>query len=96
MMMVMLSEWGKILDTASSYERAHFFGNVEHEVSGARTSFDKISARQMVVLGGDHVEGLVQNAVSLVVMMGYGFIVLYSSAVEGVQMLALITYFSSK
>ena len=32
MMGVMLSEWGKIVATANSYERAHFFGNVEHEV----------------------------------------------------------------
>lgn len=94
MMMVMLSEWGSILDRASSYERAHYFGNVGHEVGGARESFDKIAARQMVVLGGDHVEGLVQNAFSLVVMVGYGFLVLKSSAVQGVEMLALIMYFS--
>jgi hypothetical protein len=31
-MMVMFSEWGKIMDTATAYERAHFFGNVKYEV----------------------------------------------------------------
>lgn len=30
--MVMFSEWGKIMDTATAYERAHFFGNVDYEV----------------------------------------------------------------
>ena len=36
MMTAMLSEWGKLLAIAGSYERAHFFDRVEYEVSNGK------------------------------------------------------------
>ena len=35
MMAALFSEWGKIMATATSYERAHFFDNVGVEVRGS-------------------------------------------------------------
>jgi ABC-type multidrug transport system fused ATPase/permease subunit len=38
----MMKEWGNLMAVVQSYEQAHYFGNVEYEVSRARTSFDRI------------------------------------------------------
>ena len=45
LMMAMLSEWGKILTVAGSYERAHFFDNVEYEVGVAHKCFTTIGSK---------------------------------------------------
>lgn len=42
---VMLKEWGKLLGVATSYERAHFFGNVDKEVEDSKEVFRKISEK---------------------------------------------------
>lgn len=39
MMMTLFSNWEKIMETARSYERAHFFDNVEHEIGCAHEMF---------------------------------------------------------
>lgn len=95
MMKVMMSEWANIMDSAGSYERAHFFGNVEHEVETARESFEKIAVRVTEVSGGEHKEGMMLNGISLVVTTAFVFIVLGSDTVTGIEMLALVVYFST-
>merc|ERR1711998_79614 len=93
-MTVMLSEWGKIMDTAGSYERAHFFDNVELEVANARASFDKVAVRMKSFHGGEHSEGAMLLGLSIVTIVLFSFLVLLSDQVKGVEMLAVMMYFS--
>jgi len=65
MMHAMLSEWGKILGTATSYERAHFFNNVDYEVAQARECFEKIGSKITAVSSGEHLEGMVLTGVDM-------------------------------
>jgi hypothetical protein len=67
MMMVMFSEWGKIMATATSYERAHIFGNVGYEVSNCRKAFDNIGVRVKALTRGEHLEGMALSLISLTV-----------------------------
>ena len=55
----MLSEWGKILATAQSYERAHVFGNVGHEVATVRGAFARIGDRITALSRLEHREEVV-------------------------------------
>jgi hypothetical protein len=74
MMMAMMSEWGKIMATAGSYERAHFFSNVEHEVDKSRECFAKIGSKMTATMIGEHWEAMTLQAVSLVVTIGFIFV----------------------
>ena len=40
-----LTEYGKILGLASSYERALYFGNVRKEVEDGRQTFERLSVQ---------------------------------------------------
>lgn len=53
MMAAMFSEWGNLLSAAQSYERAHFFDRVEHEVGRARTSFQKLGTKSLLCCGAN-------------------------------------------
>ena len=94
MMTVMLSEWGKIMDTAGSYERAHFFDNVPLEVANAREAFDKVAIRMKHVVGGEHSEGVMLTGLSMVVVVLFSFLVLLSDQVLGPEQLSVMMYFS--
>ena len=97
MMKVMMSEYGSILAAASSYERAHFFGNVGHEVSKTRKSFENIGRKITNVMGGDHKEKVWLTTVSMVAAVV--FIMLLPTAVgdgddvSGLEFAALALYF---
>ncbi|KAH8056637.1 heme-transporting ATPase [Aureococcus anophagefferens] len=93
MMMAMLSEWGKILATAQSYERAHVFGNVGHEVATVRGAFARIGDRITALSRLEHREGLSLTFLTLTTTLG--FLALVSAAdVRGtaVERVALMFY----
>ena len=62
-----MSEWGKLLAVAGSYERAHFFGRVESELEKARTAFANLGVKITAVSGGEHKEAMVLTFISLFV-----------------------------
>ena len=74
----MLSEWGKILATAQSYERAHVFGNVGHEVATVRGAFARIGDRITALSRLEHREGLSLTFLTLTTTLG--FLALVSAA----------------
>jgi len=94
MMMVMFSEWSKLLDTAGSYERAHFFDNVDFEVDKTRKAFNYMGARMVAVTTGAHVSKAVLTSISLIITGG--FVALLSLVVDGLtgfEMGALVLYY---
>lgn len=96
LLMAFMTEWGKLLASAGSYERAHFFGNVDREVKCARTAFENLGKRITAVSEGEHREGMVLMGVSLVVTGGFVVLVLFISQqmeLEGIEQIALIFYF---
>ncbi len=94
MMMVMFSQWGKILSTANAYERAHYFDNIDYEVGRAREAFDDIGVNMDNVLQRDHSSGAKLNCITLSLTAVF-FIIVAGRAdeLEGAQVLALIMYF---
>jgi ABC-type multidrug transport system fused ATPase/permease subunit len=92
MMTALLSEWGKIMATAGSYERAHFFDNVDFEVAGARESFEKIGTKITAVSSGEHLESMALTGVSLTCTVGF-ILLLPSTGAAGLELAALAFYF---
>jgi ABC-type multidrug transport system fused ATPase/permease subunit len=93
LLMAFMTEWGKLLASAGSYERAHFFGNVDREVKCARTAFENLGKRITAVSEGEHREGMVLMGVSLVVTGGFVVLILQQIELEGIELVALIFYF---
>ena len=95
-MAAFFSQWGKILATAGSYERAHFFGNVQHEVDNATDAFQYIADRMAVVLSGDHKEAMALQFISLsltAVFCGAIISPALAESVTGLEKAALTFYF---
>jgi len=94
-MTALFSEWGKIVSVAGSYERAHFFNNVEHEVNVARTSFEKMGSKIKAVSRGEHKEAMVLQTVSLTITAVFLGVVLAAlgDEVGGLERAALAFYF---
>jgi ABC-type multidrug transport system fused ATPase/permease subunit len=65
MLAAMFSEWAKILAIAGSYERAHFFDNVEREVTKARDAFQTMGGKIVHVAKGEQTSKLMLLALSL-------------------------------
>jgi len=63
----MFSEWAKILAIAGSYERAHFFDNVEREVSKARDAFRFMGTKIQHVTKGEQTSKLLLMGLSLTI-----------------------------
>eukprot|EP00037_Helgoeca_nana_P017634 m.167052 g.167052 ORF g.167052 m.167052 type:complete len:661 (-) comp24077_c1_seq1:140-2122(-) len=91
-MMVMFSEWGKIMDTATAYERAHFFGNVKYEVGRSAASFDRIGVKVTALTSNEHKEGMVLNAISISLTVVF-ILVLPLVDISGIELAALALYF---
>ena len=94
-MNALFSEWGKIIAVASSYERAHFFDNVEHEISNAKGSFHLMGSKIKMVSRGEHKEAMFLQTVSLSVTALFLGVILASLSddIEGLEMAALSFYF---
>lgn len=94
MTMAMLSEWGRILAGAQSYERAHVFGNVGAEVETVRACFERIGTKIGAVQAIEHKEGAQLTFLSLATTLA--FLALLPAAApdaEGVELAALALYF---
>lgn len=94
MMAAMFSSWSKILDTASSYERAHFFDNVDYEVEKSNKTFSYMGAKMLAVTSGAHTSRATLTSISLLITGG--FIALLTLAVDGItefELAALIFYY---
>ena len=94
-MMALFSEWGKIISVAGSYERAHFFNNVDYEVNVASTSFEKMGAKIRAVSRGENKEAMLLQTVSLTVTAFFLGVVLAAlgDEVGGLERAALAFYF---
>lgn len=93
MMSAMISEWGNILAAAGSYERAHFFDNVGHEISQGRKSFENIGRKIKVVMGGEHSEGMTLAVISLSITVVFVLVLTLVPEVNGIKFLTLALYF---
>ena len=80
---------------AGSYERAHFFNNVEYEVNVARTSFEKMGAKIKAVSRGEHKEAMLLQTVSLTITAFFVGVVIAAlgDGVGGLERAALAFYF---
>ncbi|GMH77551.1 hypothetical protein TrLO_g15556, partial [Triparma laevis f. longispina] len=95
MMMTLFSNWGKIMETARSYERAHFFDNVEHEIGCAHEMFVSMGTQIKAVTTGEHKEAMTLQLVSLTVTALFIGVVIGSlgGGVSGIEKAALAFYF---
>jgi len=95
LMVIMLSEWGKILAVLQAYERAHFFGNVEEEVGKARVCFEKIGEKYTAVFRNEHVAAMYLQFISLFITGGFIFVLMFyiGEDIEGIELAALAFYF---
>jgi len=66
-MTALFSEWGKVMSVATSYERAHFFDNVQYEINKAGVSFDIMGSKITAVSSGEHKEAMVLQTISLTI-----------------------------
>ena len=94
-MTALFSEWGKIVSAAGSYERAHFFNNVDYEINVARTSFEKMGSKIKAVSRGEHKEAMLLQTVSLTISALFLGVVLAAlgDEVGGLERAALAFYF---
>eukprot|EP00035_Acanthoeca_spectabilis_P020889 m.435107 g.435107 ORF g.435107 m.435107 type:complete len:662 (+) comp17813_c0_seq1:164-2149(+) len=94
-MMVMFSEWGKIMDTATAYERAHFFGNVDYEVTRVKGSFERIGVKMSSLTLREHLEGMTLSFLSLTVTVVFILIlpVALDDDIATIELAALALYF---
>ena len=53
------------------YERAHFFDNVDYEISRAHTCFVNIGEKIAGVFGGEHYEVMTLTAISMTTTVGF-------------------------
>jgi len=94
-MTILLSEWGRILASASAYERAHFFGNVDIEVKKTRECFSSVSTKMTRVFYSEHKEAGLLMFVSLFMTGGIVSLLLFyiSSDIEPIELFSLAFYF---
>lgn len=92
-----LAEFGRIMAGAGSYERAHFFGRVDHEIAQTRKSFDKIGAAQVDLASVELIEGARMSLLSLLVTAATVVLVFATvgphTSTE-LEVFALIAYFA--
>merc|ERR1712224_519265 len=91
-MAAFLSEWGKILATASSYERAHFFGNVAHEVAIAKGAFQFIGSKMTSVTSGEHVGAMYLTAITLVCTAAFMLLMPAVVSASGLELVTVMFY----
>ena len=92
LMTAMFANWGKILAAANSYERAHFFDNVEHELAQAQQAFQMIGGKIFNVASGEHFEAMRLTAISLTILVGFVMLIPVAVDAEGVELAALIRH----
>jgi len=93
MMMVMFSEWGKLLSTANAYERAHFFDRVDYEVGKARGAFSYMGDQMLLVTKGEHTTKLVLTTVSLLITLAWiSLIPVLTTGMSDLELAALAFY----
>jgi ABC-type multidrug transport system fused ATPase/permease subunit len=92
---IMISEWGGILASAQSYERAHLFGNVDVELASLRKRFTHISEQFKVLFGSEHSEGALLQFIGLFITGGVVSILFFiiSQDLEVIELVALGFYF---
>jgi ABC-type multidrug transport system fused ATPase/permease subunit len=94
MMMAMFSNWGKIMSVATSYERAHFFSNVEHEIDKAHTAFVEMGQKITAVTTGEYRESMSLQFISLTTTALFcGVLISYVETTEPIELVALTIYF---
>ena len=89
MMLVLMSEWGKLLATATSYERAHFFDNVEHEVGQSRECFKNMGQKITAVTSGEHKERIYLTIISLAITAVFVMALPAATEATGLQLASL-------
>jgi ABC-type transport system involved in Fe-S cluster assembly fused permease/ATPase subunit len=93
MMKAFLSEWGKIIAAAGSYERAHFFDNVHLEVSKTRGSFEMMGTKLTKVMRGEHYESMRLMGISLLITGGFVPLIVFTVDTTPDRQISLIAYY---
>eukprot|EP00038_Savillea_parva_P006201 m.162273 g.162273 ORF g.162273 m.162273 type:complete len:667 (-) comp12170_c0_seq1:218-2218(-) len=92
LMTIMFSEWGKIMDTATAYERAHYFGNVDYEVNKAHQSFSNIGTRMCKITSQSHIDAIKMTVLSMCLAVMF-ILILPVLNVSVLELAALAMYF---